>query len=120
MTEPRPPEPEGSERIEILAWSGCPSYEEAHARLLALLRELGRSDVEAETRWIETDTEAVEVGFIGSPTFRWRGVDLLPVDASAPVGLACRVYRRRDGRISPLPDPDDLREAVLRALGGPT
>jgi hypothetical protein len=25
------------------------------------------------------------------------------------------VYRRRDGRISPLPDPDDLRDALRRA-----
>jgi hypothetical protein len=25
------------------------------------------------------------------------------------------LYRRRDGRISPTPDPDDLREALRRA-----
>jgi len=30
-------------------------------------------------------------------------------------GLACRVYRRRDGAISPTPDPHDLREALRRA-----
>jgi hypothetical protein len=105
-----------TDRIEILAWSGCPSYDEARDRLFALLRELGRTDVEVETRWIETDAEAVEVGFIGSPTFHWRGTDLLPAGAPVPAGLTCRVYRRRDGRVSPLPDPDDLRDAVLRAL----
>jgi hypothetical protein len=116
VTEARGPEPAGSAHIEILAWSGCPSYEEAHARLVALLGELGRPDVVVETRWIETDAEAAETGFIGSPTFRWLGADLLPVEAPSPVGLACRVYRRRDGRISPLPDPDDLREAVERVL----
>lgn len=116
MTDRLPAEPAGSQRIEVLAWSGCPSHEEAITRLANLLRELGRPDVEVVTRWIETDAEAADVGFVGSPTFRWRGVDLLPVEASAPVGLSCRVYRRRDGRVSPLPDPDDLREAVQRAL----
>jgi hypothetical protein len=105
-----------TDHIEILAWSGCPSHEEAVARLVALLGELGRPEVEIETRWVETDAEATEVAFVGSPTFRWRGADLLPVETSAPVGLTCRVYRRRDGRISPLPDPDDLREAVQRVL----
>jgi hypothetical protein len=32
------------------------------------------------------------------------------------VGLTCRVYRLRDGRFSPVPDPDDLRDALRRAL----
>jgi hypothetical protein len=35
--------------------------------------------------------------------------------ADEPIGLNCRVYHRRDGRISPTPDPDDLREALQRA-----
>jgi hypothetical protein len=30
--------------------------------------------------------------------------------------LACRIYHRRDGRISPVPDPDDLRAALAAAL----
>lgn len=102
--------------IELLAFAACPSHAEAYAQLRALLVELGRPDVEIEVRWIETDEEAVRVGFVGSPTFRWRGRDLLPAGAGEPVGLACRVYRRRDGRISPLPDPDELRQAVARAL----
>ncbi|GAA1839200.1 hypothetical protein GCM10009682_64200 [Luedemannella flava] len=102
--------------IELLAWSGCPSHEEARERLLVLLGELGRPDVEVRVRWVETDEEAAEVGFVGSPTFRWQGSDLLPPDAAEHVGLTCRVYRRRDGRFSPLPDPEDLRDAVARAV----
>ena len=104
--------------IELLAWSQCPSHEEAQERLTALLTDLDRTDVDVELHWIETEEEAAAQGFVGSPTFRWRGCDLLPPDASTRVGLACRVYRRRDGRVSPLPDPDDLREAVQAALGG--
>ncbi len=106
--------------IELLAFSGCPSHEEAHARLVALLRDLGREDVAVEVRWIESDEEAVAEHFVGSPTFRWHGRDLLPPNGSVPFGLTCRLYRRRDGRASPLPDPEDLRDALVRVLAADT
>jgi len=32
-----------------------------------------------------------------------------------PTGLTCRVYRRRDGRVSPTPDPADVRDALRAA-----
>lgn len=102
--------------IELLAWSQCPSHEEAYSRLVALLAEIGRPEVPVELRWVETEAEAAELGFIGSPTFRWQGRDLLPPTGIERTGLNCRVYQRRDGRPSPLPDPEDLRHAVLRAL----
>ena len=35
-----------------------------------------------------------------------------------PHGLVCRVYLRRDRRVSPLPDPLDVREALAAAAGG--
>ena len=50
--------------------------------------------------------------FVGSPTIRVNGVDVQPPVDGEPTGLTCRVYRRRDGRISPLPDPEDVREAL--------
>jgi hypothetical protein len=44
------------------------------------------------------------------------GRDVAPAGEDEPVLLACRVYHRRDGRISPVPDPDDLRAALAAAL----
>ena len=38
--------------------------------------------------------------------------------AGEPVGLTCRVYRLRDGRVSPLPDPEDIRDALRRRRDG--
>jgi len=63
-------------------------------------------------REIETDDDARAAGFVGSPTILIDGVDLVPAARDETIGLSCRVYRRRDGRVSPTPDPDDLREAL--------
>ena len=39
-----------------------------------------------------------------------------PPEDGEPPGLTCRVYRLRDGRVSPKPDPDDLRDALRAAM----
>jgi hypothetical protein len=100
--------------VELLWWDGCPSYSDALDQLSRILREEG----------IETDVELVEVTsdeqarrerFFGSPTIRINGEDVIPPGNGEPYSLTCRVYRTREGRISPIPDPEDLREAVRRA-----
>ena len=61
---------------------------------------------------IDTDDAAERESFVGSPTVRINGRDIQPPpDGDAP-GLCCRVYHLRDGRISPLPDPEDIKEAL--------
>lgn len=67
---------------------------------------------------IETEDDAERLSFIGSPTIRVDGVDVQPPGAEEPAGLTCRIYRRRDGRISPLPDPEDVRSALRKATEG--
>jgi hypothetical protein len=102
-------------RIELLWWEGCPSYTEALEELERILEEEGaRADVELVE--IETDDQARAERFPGSPTVRIDGEDALPAGEGEPYSLTCRVYRLRDGRVSPTPDPNDLREAVRRAL----
>ena len=65
---------------------------------------------------IEGKEDAERAGFPGSPTIRLDGDDFQPPDAAAPRGLTCRVYRHRDGRASPLPDREELREALRAAV----
>jgi len=68
-----------------------------------------------EVREIDTEPAAEREGFVGSPTIRIDGADLQPPPDDEPPGLTCRIYRRRDGSASPLPDPADLRVALAAA-----
>jgi hypothetical protein len=101
--------------IELLWWDGCPSTDRALTELREALDDIGLAAAEIKAREIRTDEDAVATGFRGSPTILIDGVDLIGADGEEPSGLSCRVYRRRDGRISPTPDPDDLRDALRRA-----
>src|SRR3954469_14315584 len=99
-------------RVELLWWEGCPSTPQALDELKQALRSEGLDPDSGQLRAVESDEEAERERFPGSPTIRIDGEDLLPAEAGAPVGLTCRVYRLRDGRPSPTPDPDDLRDAL--------
>jgi hypothetical protein len=101
--------------VEVLWWEGCPSTERALTAVREALADLGLEGVEVRMREVHTDADAEEAGFVGSPTILIDGVDLVPAPADEPISLSCRVYRRRDGRVSPIPDPDDLREALREA-----
>ncbi len=133
----------GARVIELLWWEGCPSTEPARTQLHAALSEIGLDRTEIRMVEVRTDAQAQSLNFPGSPTIRINGVDLLELarvqlagsapagsvsadaDSSAPAcgpvpaSLTCRVYRRRDGRISPLPDPEDVREALLYVVAHP-
>jgi hypothetical protein len=105
--------------VELLWWDGCPSQPRALSDLRAAMADLGLDPDTVEMRQIQTDGEARREGFIGSPTIRVDGVDVSPAEGE-PYGLNCRVYHRRDGRISPTPDPADLRDALSAAMRTPT
>jgi hypothetical protein len=100
-------------QIELLWWEGCPSTDKALADLRRALADVGLGDTEVRMREITTGEEP---GFHGSPTILIDGVDPLPAADGEQGGLSCRVYRRRDGRITPTPDPDDLRDALRRTM----
>jgi hypothetical protein len=63
---------------------------------------------------VATQETADRQGFVGSPTIRVDGRDIQPPQETEPPGLTCRVYHLRDGRVSPLPDPEDIKAALAR------
>jgi hypothetical protein len=101
--------------IELLWWEGCPSTDRALEELHGVLDDLGLSRETVRMLEVKTDEDARRLGFIGSPTVLIDGHDAVTVAPEEVGGLACRVYRRRDGAVSPTPDPDDLRQALRRA-----
>ena len=104
--------------MELLWWAGCPSTEAAVSEIRAALEDAGISGADIRMTEIATEEEARARAFVGSPTILVDGEDVAP-PGEEPVGLNCRVYRRRDGAVSPTPDPEDLREALRRALVAP-
>jgi hypothetical protein len=101
--------------VELRWWPGCPSTERALADLQAALDELRLDQVDVRMTEIRTDQDAEDVRFVGSPSIMVDGTDIVPAADREPIGLSCRVYQHRDGRISPTPDPHDLRAALRRA-----
>lgn len=103
--------------VEFLYWAGCPSYERALTGLREAMRELGLDPAAILVREVASEGDAERERFVGSPTIRIDGADIQAVEGE-PYGLSCRVYHRRDGRISPTPDPADVREALTAAQAG--
>jgi len=103
-------------RVELLFWDGCPSHPQALADLRAAMGALGLDPAAIEVREVDTDQRAGNARFVGSPTIRIDGEDVDPPPDGEPFGLTCRVYRLRDGRYSPVPDPAVLREALENAM----
>jgi hypothetical protein len=103
-------------RIELLWWQGCPSWPQALADLRAAVADAGLDPDRIEVTEVTSDADAEHEQFVGSPTIRIEGEDLRPPGVDEPVGLTCRIYQLRDGRISPTPDPADVRDFLKRAL----
>lgn len=107
----RPSPTAGSGMIEFYFWQGCPSHERALAQLTAEMEANGLEPEHLRVTELFTEADAQRERFVGSPTIRIDGNDVAD-PGDEPAGLNCRLYRRRDGRPSPLPDPEDLAEAV--------
>ena len=102
-------------RAELLWWAGCPSTERAREVLADAMERHGLDPAAIEMREIRTDEDASAEDFVGSPTIRIDGAEVAP-EPGEPVGLSCRVYRTRDGRVSPVPDPEDIEAVIEEAM----
>lgn len=104
-------------KVDFLYFEDCPSHDRALALLEEVLREEG-AEAHVDVRRVETDREAAELRFPGSPTIRINGFDIVE-DPALPAGLSCRAYRQPNGRISPLPPREAIVHAVRMALRAP-
>jgi hypothetical protein len=105
--------------VELLFWAGCPSHPKALADVRTQMALLGLDPDAVVIREIASESEAEAGHFVGSPTIRVNGADVVD-STDRPAALTCRVYHRRDGRISPTPDPADVHDALKTALAAAT
>ena len=80
--------------ITMQYFDGCPNWEVLDHRIAEALH--GRTDASIIRQRVGTTEEAVRLGFHGSPTILIDGIDPF-AEPSAPVGLACRVFRTPNG-----------------------
>lgn len=104
-------------KIEFLYWEDCPSHPQAWSLLQEAMAELG-VEIPVEQIEVVTDEAAERLAFPGSPTIRVNGVDMDP-DGAAQMGtaLTCRIYRLQDGRFSPVPTKEMIRQALAGESG---
>ncbi len=101
-----------SMKVQVLYFDGCPTYVAAEQAVREALAEEG---IEAglELVAVNTDEEAQELWFPGSPTIRVDGRDLFPVPARAEYALGCRMYATPGGLMGS-PTAGMLREALAK------
>ena len=102
--------------VELLWWSGCPSHEKAFEMLAAALNDAGLDSSCITRVQMVTMDEAKKSHFIGSPTIRINGRDIVPPDPADQPALTCRLYFKANGRPSPLPDQERINKAILSAI----
>ena len=103
-------------QMEILYFDGCPTYLKAEKTLREVLEEEGL-EAEVDLIAVNTDEEAQELRFAGSPTIRVNGEDLFPVPERAKYALGCRMYATSKG-LRGSPTTEMLREALAKMDGG--
>ena len=105
-------------RVEFLYDPDCPSHEAALARLREVISEqYSVADLVVEA--VTSRAQVQQRRFLGSPTIRVNGVDIDPAsEHRRDYALTCRAYVKADGRISPLPPRELIREALQRARSG--
>lgn len=81
--------------VQLLYFDGCPNWRETDERLHEAITAAGLS-VRPTYVKVETPEDAERLSFRGSPTVLVNGADPF-ADASAPVGLSCRVFLTPDG-----------------------
>jgi hypothetical protein len=97
-------------RIELLVVPDCPHEAAAAELLTAALEDVGLESVDYTVTVVDTQADADQRHFLGSPTFSLDGHDLFP-EAGRDASIACRLYAGPGG----LPQLRDLRQALKRA-----
>lgn len=101
------------ETITLLYFDGCPSWKDVLANLREVLNEFGLT-VEIELIKIESNEQAQEQKFLGSPSICVNGEDLWPEDRQTYT-MSCRVYQTPSG-FSGVPTSEMIKARLQEVL----
>lgn len=101
--------------IELLVIPDCP-HAAAAAELITTAVADARVKATVTQTIIDSQEEAQQRGFMGSPTILLNGVDPF-ARPDAPAALSCRLYSTPDG-LRGVPALGDLRQALKRVAAG--
>ena len=99
--------------VQLLYFAGCPNYDAARRALEEVIHE-GSIEIPVQMVLVSSDEDAGFLRFVGSPTIRIDGQDIVPPPHDAPFAMACRIYRDEEGRVVGFPSREVMR-AALRA-----
>ncbi len=104
-------------KIEVLYFAGCPNHEPAVALVRRTVEQAGVA-AQIEQIDVQSHAQALELGFLGSPSIRIDGRDIEPAArASTDYGMMCRTYSVQ-GRSEGLPPRELLLAAIREAQTG--
>ncbi len=96
----------------MLYFDGCPTYRAAEKAVREALAEEG-IEAGVELVAVNTDEEAQEFRFPGSPTIRVDDQDLFPMPGRTEYALSCRMYSTPEG-LRGSPTAEMLKEALTK------
>jgi hypothetical protein len=99
--------------VELVVVPDCPHAPAAQELLRIALDAAGLPCTGIRLSIVESQREAEERGFGGSPTILINGVDPF-AEPGRPSALACRIYPGQAGP-SALPPADELTRALIRS-----
>jgi len=102
----------GTIKVEVLYFDGCPTYVAAEKAVREALADEG-IEAGVELVAVNTDGEAQELRFPGSPTIRVDGRDLFPVPSRSEYALGCRMYSTPEG-LKGSPTAEMLKEVLTK------
>ncbi len=100
-------------RVELFYTIDCPHWERARADLHRVLSE-GAIETPIQLVQVGDQDDAEFLGFVGSPTVRVNGQDVVPPPAGSGPGIGCRLYRQPDGTVAGR-IPESLLREVIRS-----
>ena len=100
-------------RVELLYTIDCPHWERVRADLHRVLSE-GAIETPIQLVLVGDQGDAEFVEFVGSPTVRINGLDVVPPPDGVGPGIGCRLYPQPDGTVSGR-IPESLLREVIRS-----